>query len=258
MKKQTYLQYNQKIIQDKTVLDLACHTGESTGIISSLGAKHVYAVEIRQDLLDIAKNNVSGPVDFYQGDITDPAVILPFVGKCQTVILLGVFYHLFDHFRFLSHILGPKVEHCLIETVCGPESLNPEMFWGFERTDFKLNGYFGNHDRIPHGTPNTAWIIESAKIFGFDCDWIEQYGIRSPKSIYDVTLEEYTNIADPDWPPYQNIMLNKDVPSFVKNELDQMLCTYETPSRRMILRLYNTKIVDSRALDLEKIYQWKF
>ena len=53
MKKQ-YLSTNEQIIRNKTVLDLACHTGESTKIIHELGAEHVYAVEVRSDLIKTA------------------------------------------------------------------------------------------------------------------------------------------------------------------------------------------------------------
>lgn len=255
MNKLQYLQTNQLVIQDKIVLDLACHDGESTSVIQSLGAKHVYAVDIREHLVQQAQQKVFGNVDFYVGDITDSTLVDPLVTKSQSVILLGVFYHLFDHFRFLSSILKPNLEHCLIETVCGPESLNPEMFWGFENTTNRRNGKFGNLDRIPHGTPNTAWIVECAKIFGFELDWIHYYGKHTNKTITNITVEEYTNVAGPDWPPYHDLVLGK-VPDFVAEELQTMLCDYT--DRRMILRFYNKHTVQSTPLSLGSIYQWPY
>lgn len=256
MKKPEYLSVNRHIIENKKVLDLACHAGESTSIIQNLGANHVFGVEIREHLVKTAQQTISGNVDFYQGDITDPDLIVPLVNQCQTVILLGVFYHLFDHFRFMSTVLTPNVEHCLIETVCGPESLNPEMYWGFENTASKYNGRFAEHDRIPHGTPNTVWIVESAKIFGFDCDWIHYYGYKEKKKLSNITHEEYMNVAGPDWPPYRELVLGQNLPSFVIEEIKQMLGDFT--HKRMILRLYNKKIVTSDPLDLKTIYKWPF
>ena len=105
MTKVEYLRRNQSIIKDKIVLDLACHDGESTSIIQSLGANHIFAIDIRHSLIEQAKLTVSSGADFYVGDITDSNLTDPLVEKSQTVILLGVLYHLFDHFRFLSNIL---------------------------------------------------------------------------------------------------------------------------------------------------------
>lgn len=254
MKKIEYLSANSHIIKNKKILDLACHDGESTSIIQNLGADHIFAVEIRDHLIKKAQQRISGNVDFYQGDITDFNLINPLVNQSQTVMLLGVFYHLFDHFRFMSTILKPNIEHCLIETVCGSESLNPEMYWGFEETDSDFNGRFADYDRIPNGTPNTVWIVESAKIFGFDCDWIHYYGNKQKKKLANITHEEYAIVSGPDWPPYHELVTGQNIPSFVRDELEQMLVDYT--DRRMILRLYNKNTINSTPLDLKRIYKW--
>jgi SAM-dependent methyltransferase len=130
--KQTYLQINQHLIKDKIVLDLACHDGKSTEIIKKLGAKHIYGVEARQDLLTEAKKNIEGDVDFFVGDIQDEKIISSLVKKSDTVIALGVLYHLYNHFGFFSYILKPNIDYVLIETIAGPETLDPSMAWGFE------------------------------------------------------------------------------------------------------------------------------
>jgi len=254
MNKKEYLKINESMIKDKIVVDLACHDGESTALIQSLGSEKVLAVEIREHLLSKAQHRVKGNVQWYHGDITNAGLIVPLIEQSNTVIVLGVLYHLFDHFRFMSNILKPNIEYCLIETVCGPESLNPEMFWGFEKTNHDKNGFFDCYDRVPHGTPNTAWIIEAAKIFGFDCDWIHYYGRPQKKLINHITMEEYINVAGPDWPGYDQLVLDQNVPVFVKQELEQMLNDFE--SKRMILRLYNTEKANSTPLSLKDIYSW--
>ena len=258
MTKEEFLSINRHIIDQKSVLDLACHDGQSTKIIQDLGADHIYAVDIRSHLIDFARNNIKGNVDFFVHDITDYDFLEPLVAKSQTVILLGAFYHLFDHFRFLSKILQPNIEHVLIETVCGPETINPEMFWAFERTDLDLNGWLAGISTIPNGTPNLSSIMQCARIFGFDLDWLHYYGAADLKQKNNVTMEEYTNIAGPDWPPYHDIVSGRQIPEFVEQELTQMLQEFAREHRRMILRLYNSNSVESTPLNLQEHYAWPY
>jgi SAM-dependent methyltransferase len=256
MKKNEFLNLNNHILKDKTVLDLACHDGESTDLILKYGAKHVYGIDIRPHLIAKAQSRINGPVDFFVGDITNDLLISPLIEQSNTVTCFGVLYHLFDHFRFFKQILKPNIEHVLIETIFGPETLNPEMFWGFEITDCDLNGWMENVNLIPNGTPNLSWIIQSSRIFGFECDWLHCYGSKQLKSRENITHEEYMQVAGADWPPYTHIISNVDIPEFVEKELKQMLGEYLESERRMIFRLYNTRSVNSVPLEIKDIYQW--
>jgi SAM-dependent methyltransferase len=259
MKKTQFLELNSNILKNKVVLDLACHDGESTKLILKNGAKKIYAVDIRDNLIQQAKENVPGNVDFFVGDITDPVLICPLVTNSETVTCFGVFYHLFDHFRFLSHILKPHVEHVLIETLFGPETANPEMFWGFEETDSIYNGYAQGCSIIPHGTPNLSWIINSAKIFGFECDWVHCYGVQTTVDRTCLSYEEYLTIRGESWPAYNDIISETTViPDFVTDEINQMLQVHLPEHRRIILRLYNSKLVNSVPLDINDIYKWPY
>jgi hypothetical protein len=222
-----------------------------------LGAKHVSGVEVREQLVNQSRQQLSANnVEFFTADITDYDFISPLVKNSDTITCFGVLYHLFDHFKFLSHILAPNIEHVLIETEFGPETLNPEMFWGFENTDNILHGYHKNLKIIPNGTPNLSWILQSADIFGFKCDWIQHYGTANVKQRKHITSEEYLTVAGPDWPPYAQLISDDPIPDFVKDELSQFLHTFT--SKRMILRLYNTNLITSTPLQLQKIYQWPY
>lgn len=258
MIKNEYLLLHKDIIDNKTVLDLACHDGKSTAIIQSLGAKHIYAADIRSHLIDKAKKEITGNVDFFVHDITDYDFLTNLVAKSQTIICLGVFYHLFDHFRFLSKILRPNINHVLIETVCGPETINPEMFWGFEDTSKDLNGWLGEVPLIPNGTPNLSWIVQSANIFGFELDWIHYYGGSDLKERGHITIEEYTAVAGPDWPTYSEMISKGDIPKFVEEELNQMLKEFPRTHRRMILRLYNKQTINSKPLNIQDHWHWPY
>ena len=258
MKKDEYLFRNRSIIENKSVLDLACHDGESTKLIQSLGAQHVYAVDIRQHLIDKAKKDIGGNVDFFVHDITDYNFIENLVQKSQVIVCLGVFYHLFDHFRFLSALLRPNISHVLIETVCGPDSMNPEMYWGFEPTSEDQYGWSEGMSVIPHGTPNLSWIVQSANLFGFEIDWLHYYGAPELKQQNNVTIEEYAAIAGPDWPSYHDIISKAEIPDFVEKELTQMLKDFPRDHRRMILRLYNIRTIDSTPLAIKDHYYWPY
>jgi SAM-dependent methyltransferase len=255
MKQNLFLPLNSKIFKNKTVLDLACHTGESTKIIHELGAAHIWGVDIRPELISEAQQKVvAGNIEFIVGDITDHQLIPSLVSNSNTICCCGVLYHLFDHFRFFSHILKPNIEHVLIETEFGSESLNPLMDWGFENTNLSFNGRHKDLKIIPHGTPNLSWILQSADIFGFKCDWIEYDGYKVPKPRREITSEEYLTIAGPDWPAYFELISDGPIPDFVENEIAQFLHVFTR--RRMIIRLYNSNCINSNPLLLTDIYQW--
>jgi SAM-dependent methyltransferase len=255
MDKSKYLLANAKLLNQQVVLDLACHTGESTELIHQLGAQHVYAIDARQDLVAKAQQRLPyANIDFFVGDITDAALTADLVAKSDTVTCFGVLYHLFDHFRFLSQILKPNIKHVLIETLFGIESFNPEMSWGFENTENIYHGWFQGCAVIPNGTPNISWILQAAEVFGFSCDWIEYYGVQAQKPRTQITYEEYVNVAGSDWPSFATIISTDPIPDFVEQELCKLL--HEFTARRMILRLYNTASVESQPLEIKNIYQW--
>lgn len=259
MHKLQYLAENADILRGRVVLDLACHTGASTQCIIDNGCESALGVDIRPELIEQARASVTGPAEFYVGNITDSNLIPNLVGRAQAVVCLGVLYHLYNHFDFLSLILQPHIEHVIIETEFGPESLNPEMFWGFENTSSKWHGWNDRVNIIPHGSPNLSWILNSAEIFGFGCDWLRCFSSGSGvKPIKEVTHEEYVAIAGPDWPPFQALTNEETLPDFVKQEINQMLGSTPAVHRRMIFRLYNRDRVQSTSLALKDIYRWPY
>lgn len=164
-----------KIFKDNHVLDLACHNGHSSSIIKKSGAQSVTGIEVRETLVDQAKSCYGKEITFLTGDITDADLMKKYVATHDVVVALGVLYHLYDHFNFLSLILRPNVKHVILETLYGPESQEPGMFWGFESVFSDINGWNNEVDVIPHGTPNLSWILQVADLFGFSCDYVRKY-----------------------------------------------------------------------------------
>ena len=258
--KKEYLKLNQHLIKNKTVLDLACHDGESTGIIKDLGANFVYGVEAREEVLQKAKNEVKGNVDFFVGDIQDQKLIAPLVKKCQSVILLGVCYHLYNHFGLFTQILRPNIDHVLIETIAGPETMNPAMFWGFENTNHVSNGWHPETVEIPHGAPNLSWIFATANIFGFSCDWAWSLGDLPAKTRHNITQKEYTQIKQRNWPEYEKIISNDIIQEKILNDISTMFVD-DSPEhsgkKRIVLRLYNRQTISSTPINLADCYVWR-
>jgi SAM-dependent methyltransferase len=256
---QQYLKLNQHLIKNKTVLDLACHDGISTGIIKKLGAKHIYGVEARQELLAEAKKNIKGDVDFFVGDIQDEKTISSLVEKSDTVVALGVLYHLYNHFGFLSYILKPNIDYVLIETIAGPETLATSMAWGFEKVDHPKNGWHPETVEVPHGTPNLSWIFATANIFGFSCDWAWSLGDLPAKTRHNITQKEYTQIKQSNWPKYEKIISNDIIQEKILNDISTMLVD-DSPEhagkKRIVLRLYNRQRISSTPINLEDCYVW--
>lgn len=260
MKKEKYLKLNEHIIRDKIVLDLACHEGESTSIIQKLGSKYIYGVDARRELIDVAKRNLKKNVEFFTGDIQDENLITPLIEKSNTVVVLGVLYHLYNHFGFFSSILKPNIEHVIIETIAGPDTLNPEMFWGFESVNNNLNGWHDSATIIPNGSPNLSWILQSAKIFDFECDWVCHYGYLRPKRKNNVTIAEYMSIKDETWPDYEEFISSNTLPEHILNDIYSMLDDRDDndsgENKRVLLRLYNKKLINSAPINLKDCYSW--
>lgn len=259
--KEEYLRENQKIFKNKKILDLACHSGESTSIIAKYDPVQIIGVDIRKDKIELARQSLAGNTNirFLVGDVTDRDLIPPLVEQSDVITFFGALYHLFDHFRFFSYILKPHVEYVLIESLFGPETQNPEMFWGFEETNDPFNGWIDEHTTIAHGTPNLSWIIQSAEIFGFSCDWVQSYAVKrkAQRDYSDISLEDYDLIKGPDWPEHHVFINLKEYPDFIRKELDEMVLQTDLATKRMVFRLYNTRLVESVPLKISDVYIWE-
>jgi ubiquinone/menaquinone biosynthesis C-methylase UbiE len=206
------------MFKNKHVLDLACHNGDSTRKIKQFGSISVVGVDVRRECIDYAMSmSDDSDIRYLCNDFTDYKFLDDQVKNVQVISQFGALYHMFDHFRFFSHILKPHIECVLLETLYGPETSDPAMFWGFEPVDFYLNGWIDDVDTIPHGSPNLSWILQSAKIFNFNIDFVEK---------------RYVSTS------FKNI-------------------TNQEKNKRMIVRLYNSKLFpDHTPLSLDEIWMW--
>ena len=217
-----YLEKNKNLFQDKVVLDLACHTGISSKILTDSGAKRVVGVDIRDDVIEMARDRCKqdSSVYFFTNDITNYGLIDALIAESNIVTCFGVLYHLTDNFTFLDHICNhDHIEYVVLETMFGTESPNAFMFPLFENTSMRMNGYHPKYSKVPICQPNLSWIYQALNQIGFKIDYIEKY--------------------------YQS------------EKFDQMTDDECENNKRMILRLYNPKLVKKTDyLKFDDIWEW--
>jgi ubiquinone/menaquinone biosynthesis C-methylase UbiE len=142
---------NLEAIQNKKVLDIACHDGRFSYACLKLGAKHITGVEGRQPLVDSAEKNLEAlgfPKDKYNficGDIFDKLTDFE-EGDFDTILCLGFFYHTIRQIELLQQIRRLNPKYLILDTTVFVESnamktvrnFSKRANWFFER--FKING----------------------------------------------------------------------------------------------------------------------
>ncbi|MCC6920798.1 MAG: class I SAM-dependent methyltransferase [Alphaproteobacteria bacterium] len=162
-------------IKGKRILDLAAHNGRWTYAALQAGAKSVFAIEGRQELIDRGlpdfKDIDPKRYTFACGDIYDMREIVKKHGgpdTFDTVFCLGIFYHVTDHYRLLRLMTSFNPECIILDTGSLKtdeavikfrleDSEDPSMAireraeeqmslsgvasWGFIKLAAKLNGY---------------------------------------------------------------------------------------------------------------------
>lgn len=210
------LEHHKSVVQGQQVLDLACHDGLSSLMLHDLGAVNVTGIDIRKELIAKACTMDRDGLRFICHDITDRDLLAKEVPGHNVVTAFGVLYHLFDHFKFMKHIMRDNIRHVIFETLYGPETSNPEMFWGVEDTSTVINGWDPDLPRIMHGTPNLSWLISAADIFNFGCDYI------------------YRRYASTNWSKVIDHESNK----------------------RMIVRFFNRATISKDSFDIDHVWRW--
>jgi cyclopropane fatty-acyl-phospholipid synthase-like methyltransferase len=160
------------VFDRKAVLDLGCHTGASTNLIlKEYNAKSVVGVDFSSTAIETAKL-VFPDASFYCHDLSEYNDWKHLVDQSTVVVTMGNFYHLPDHFNQIKTMCQPHIEYLVIDSLCGPESSDPSMFWTFQSP----NGYkFWKNTVVPKGTPNISWIMQACNIFGFKLNYIHKY-----------------------------------------------------------------------------------
>jgi len=188
-------------LRGSSVLDLASHDGRWSYALSAAGASAVVGVEARTELFEQFEGYPDGPekdrVSFVAGDVYDVLPRLADEGRrFDVVALLGLFYHVMDHYGLLKLIarLEPRLIIVDSEFAMSPD---PIVRLIQEKTDNRLNAIPHTPDQVraPAGIPSKAAMALMAASLGYDIEWAdwETLGHRQRRG-----LRSYYREA-PDW-----------------------------------------------------------
>ena len=125
------------------IVDFACNNGKYSFAALTIGANSVVGFDIRDDnilLANAVKTYLKIPDDkakFVKLDIHDYNNITNICTNKSTALILGVLYHVHDHYEILSAVRQADVTNIIIETNendCILSSKEPLVWWRSEPT----------------------------------------------------------------------------------------------------------------------------
>jgi len=112
---------NLEIIQNKNILDIACHDGRFSFAALKHGAAHVLCIDSNRKIIENGINNMKKydipdtKYNFIIGDIfQEIQKIKP--NQIDTVFCFGFFYHIINHVFLLSQIRRLKPQYLILDT----------------------------------------------------------------------------------------------------------------------------------------------
>lgn len=171
------LENNQSILTHKRIIDIGCRYGQYSIYSAFANPSQVTGIDVRSSSIDVAEamrenlNIQSDRVAFKIADIHNHEHLKQLCADCDTVLLLGVMYHVHDHYDILKNICQGNVSSIVIEV--GEDhtimhSDQPLIAWKKEKTFESLSGFFNNDDEVLVGYPNAKWFDVAMDIFGFE------------------------------------------------------------------------------------------
>ena len=115
------IENNREIIENSTILDLANHDGRWSLAALKNGAKKVYGIEGKEDLVQKGLENMKKyeiPEDKYNfvvGDIFEEIKKIP-SREIDVVFCFGIFYHVSNHMELLKEIKKLQPKYLILDT----------------------------------------------------------------------------------------------------------------------------------------------
>lgn len=169
---------NLEHIEDKTILDLASNNGRWTWAALQAGASYVLGIEGRQELIDSGQREFadidSDRFDFECGDVYNAEQIAGRLGKnhFDTVLCLGLFYHISDHYR-LIRVMRDFAPTCIIIDSTFLKRGIPEVRFKVEDPDDPSMAIAeGSANRALAGTASVGFLKLAADLSGYDLDFV--------------------------------------------------------------------------------------
>lgn len=164
-------------IDGARVLDLGAHDGRWSYAFAALGASRVVGVEPRPEVLaglaGFPDDAARGRVELVEGQSL-PALeqVLEDGERFDVVAVLGLFYHIMDHFRLLWLIRQIAPRLVIIDSEFSLARA-PVIELVREKTDNPLNAVpqVAGQTRALKGIPSFAAMEQMADALGFDLAW---------------------------------------------------------------------------------------
>ena len=115
------IENNKEIIKNSTILDLANHDGRWSFAALKNGAKKVYGIEGKKELVEKGLANMKkygisdDKYNFVIGDIFEEIKKIP-PNKIDVVFCFGIFYHVSNHMELLKEIKRLQPKYLILDT----------------------------------------------------------------------------------------------------------------------------------------------
>jgi 2-polyprenyl-3-methyl-5-hydroxy-6-metoxy-1,4-benzoquinol methylase len=175
------IEWNERLIRGKRVLDIASHDGRWSFAAMKAGAAHVTGIEARDHLVAAARANLAelplGSFDFRAGDaFATLDGIEP--GSIDTVLCLGFFYHVANHMLLLSKIERLKPKHIIIDTAVAADPRSVVVFQ-VENHEFESDAAQTDaaQKKVLAGIPSKAALEMMFDSFGWSFEFYDWCGV---------------------------------------------------------------------------------
>ncbi len=166
-------------IAGKSVLDLAAHDGRWAHAFADAGARSVLGIEGRAELVaryaHFPHPRVKERVTLQVGDIFAGMEAEVAAGHTYDVLgVLGIFYHIMDHFRLLKLVQRLRPELVIIDSEFALRP-GPVITLARERVDNPLNAIeqVAGQEKTVIGIPSFPAMEVMADVLGYDITWLD-------------------------------------------------------------------------------------
>lgn len=178
---------NSKFIKNKNILDIGCSIGYHSLFCLNLECNNVIGIDARKKKLNIAdficKKFGSDRHQFRNIDINDKEMLYSVSKNIDTILFIGVIYHVSNHYEILRNLSDSTATTMIIEKMDSHkfhDSPIPNIYWEHESVSVSRNGYSEKHDEILVGKPNQAWINSVMKELGWRLIKTEHFYNKHP------------------------------------------------------------------------------
>lgn len=161
------------------VLDLAAHDGRWSLAFAGAGAAEVLGIEGRPELIarfdQFPKPALKARVRLVAADIFDALEAEVAAGaQVEVVAVLGIFYHILDHFRLLRLITALRPRLVIVDSEFAIRG-GPVIQLVRERTDNPLNAIpqRPGQERALIGIPSHQALEAMAEVLGYATSWVD-------------------------------------------------------------------------------------